>query len=405
MNTLFQKLAIWSLVFTLFISCKRDYSNQNGIETTPAPTFNNNDFWKEHGIEPDNSGMRDISSVALSQEMIPGWNIGNSLDATGGETSWGNPLISQRLIDSVKAAGFNSVRIPVAWSKFSNASEYTIDAAWMLRVEEVVNYALNNNMYVVLNIHWDGGWMQPTYSQQEYVNDRLEKMWRQIATHFRNYDDRLLFAGTNEVMVNGNYGPPTLEYAKVQNSFNQTFITTARSTGGRNAYRQLVVQGFNTNIDYTLSSFVIPTDVISNKMMVEVHYYDPFNFTLESGSNITQWGKDATDPSKTEAWSHESHVDDQFQDMKTEFIDKGYGVLVGEYGAISRPSLGSQHAEFRRYYLEYVTRAMVSKGLVPMYWDNGNTGSSGDPMGLFYRSNGAKAYPTMIKAIVDASKK
>jgi endoglucanase len=292
-------------------------------------------------IPPDTTGMRDLSSVELAKEMVPGWNVGNSLDAIGGETAWGNPKISQRLIDSIRAAGFHAVRIPVAWSNFMDTTTYTISPALMTRVEEVVNYVLNDSMYAIVNIHWDGGWMQPTYASQVYVNTRLAAMWRQIAIHFRDYDDHLLFAGTNEVMVTGNYGMPTVEYYTVQNSFNQTFVTTVRSTGGRNFCRQLVVQGFNTNINYTVSYFTVPTDVTTNRLMVEVHYYDPYNFTLNSSSSITQWGKNATDPAKTETWANESYADGQFQKMKAKFVDHGYAVILGEYGVIARTNLGS----------------------------------------------------------------
>ena len=223
-------------------------------------------------IPSDQTGMRDIANLQLAAEMGVGWNVGNSLEAIGGETAWGNPMITKELIDEIKAAGFNSVRIPVAWSKFSDAQNYTIDAAWMSRVQEVVDYVIDNGMYAVLNQHWDEGWMQPTYGQQDYVNDRLEKMWIQIALHFRDYDDHLLFAGTNEVMVTNDYGTPTVEYYTVQNSFNQTFVDAVRSTGGRNAYRNLVVQTFNTNIDHGISFLTLPEDTTEGRLMVEVHY-------------------------------------------------------------------------------------------------------------------------------------
>jgi endoglucanase len=355
-------------------------------------------------IPPDDTGMRNLTSFQISKEMVPGWNVGNSLEAIGGETAWGNPLITQTLIDSVQAAGFKSVRIPVAWSNGMNASTYEISPALMARVEQVVNYVLNDGMYAVINIHWDGGWMQPTYAKQDYVNTRLAALWRQIAVYFRDYDDHLLFAGTNEVMVEGNYGTPTKEYYTVQNGFNQTFVTTVRSTGGCNAYRHLVVQGFNTNINYTVSYFAAPKDAVANKLTVEVHYYDPYDFTLNTNSSITQWGKYATDPSKTETWANEPYVDAQFQKMKAKFIDGGYAVLLGEYGAIARLNLGSnalnaEHAEFRRYYIEYVTGSMVRHGLVPVIWDNGFTGDKS--MGLFNRHTGAQAYRTIIKTIMD----
>ena len=128
-------------------------------------------------IAPDQTGMRNLSSVELAKEMIPGWNVGNSLDAIGSETAWGNPKIAQRLIDSIKAAGFNAVRIPVAWSNHIDTISFTIDPTLMARVEEVVNYVLNDNMYAIINIHWDGGWMQPTYARQDYVDNRLAAMW------------------------------------------------------------------------------------------------------------------------------------------------------------------------------------------------------------------------------------
>jgi endoglucanase len=353
-------------------------------------------------IAPDQTGMRDLNSVDLAKQMKLGWNVGNSLEAIGGETAWGNPKITQRLIDSIKAAGFNAVRIPVAWSTFSDAATFKIDTVWMSRVEEVVNYVLKNDMYAMVNMHWDNGWMQPTYAKQEYVNNRLSIMWRQIAIRFRKYDDRLLFAGTNEVIVEGDYGTPTIEYYNVQNSFNQTFVSTVRSTGGRNAYRHLVVQGFNTNIDHTINFFKTPVDKIVNRLMVEVHYYDPYNFTLNENTTITQWGKNATDPVKTETWANEVYADAQFQKMKTKFIDKGYAVILGEYAAMARLNLGNtvangEYAGYRKYYMEYITRSAVGHGLIPFYWDSGYTGDKGS--GIFDRSTGVAVYPDIVKAI------
>ncbi|WP_062059667.1 cellulase family glycosylhydrolase [Cellvibrio sp. OA-2007] len=340
-----------------------------------------------------------VTSVQLTKLMGIGWNVGNSLDAIGGETNWGNPLITQQLINSVKAAGFKTIRLPVAWSKFSNEQNFVIQTAWMDRVEQVVNYALNADMYVVMNIHWDNGWMQPTYAQQAYVNNRLKIMWTQIATRFANYDDRLLFAGTNEVMVDGDYGTPTAEYYTVQNSFNQTFVTAVRATGGKNATRHLVVQGFNTNIDHTVNFAKIPTDTVSNRLMMEVHYYDPYNFTLNTSSNITQWGKNATNPNATETWANEAYTDAQFQKMKINFVDKGIGVILGEYGVVSRTNV-ADHETYRNYWNEYITKSAYTHGMVPVYWDNGYGGNGG--MALFDRASGAQLYPNLIQAIVKA---
>lgn len=350
-------------------------------------------------IAGSSSSASGLTSVQLTKLMGIGWNAGNSLDAIGSETAWGNPLITQQLINSVKAAGFKTIRLPIAWSKFSDETNFVIQTAWLDRVEQVVNYALTADMYVMINIHWDGGWLQPTNAQQAYANNRLKIMWTQIANRFKGYDNRVLFAGTNEVMVDGDYGTPTAEYYTVQNSFNQTFVTAVRATGGDNANRFLVVQGFNTNIDHTVNFAKIPTDTTTNHLLMEVHYYDPYNFTLNTSSNITQWGKNATNPSATETWANESYTDSQFQKMKTNFVDKGVGVILGEYGVVSRTNV-ADHETYRNYWNEYITKSAYTHGMVPVYWDNGFGGNGG--MALFDRASGTQLYPNLIQAIVKA---
>lgn len=340
-----------------------------------------------------------LTSVELTEQMGIGWNLGNSLEAIGGETAWGNPEVTRELIDAVKAAGFDTVRIPVAWSKFSDEENFIIESSWMSRVEEVVNYALDADLYVIMNIHWDNGWMQPTYDEQEYVNNRLAIMWEQIAEHFQDYDHDLVFAGTNEVMVEGEYGTPTEENYTVQNSFNQTFVDTVRATGGQNDTRHLVVQGYNTNIDHTLNFVEIPDDTVSDRLMMEVHYYDPYNFTLNEASDITQWGSIATDPDVTEDWANESYVDSQFQSMQAEFVDQGIGVILGEYGVISRDNVEG-HDQFRNYWNEYITESAIEHDLVPVYWDNGYAGDGG--FAIFDRYNGSQIEPELIDILVGA---
>ncbi|MEK8033473.1 glycoside hydrolase family 5 protein [Ideonella sp. DXS29W] len=349
------------------------------------------------------AGMRDMTSLQLSAKMAPGWNLGNTLEAIGGETAWGNPKANQAIMDGIKAAGFKSVRIPVSWKQYADAND-NISASWMARVTEVVNYARNAGLYTIINIHWDGGWMQPTYSQQAMVNARIAKFWTQIANNFKTYDDYLLFAGTNEVMVDGDYGPPTVEYYTVQNSFNQTFVDAVRATGGYNKSRHLIVQGFNTNIDYTVAYFSVPKDPAAKKLMVEVHYYDPYNFTLNGSSdNIWQWGAIADNPAHTETWANEPYVDAQMDKMKTRFMDSlGMGVLMGEYAAISRLSVDSSQ-RYRTYWDETITRSAAARGIVPVYWDHGYTGGD-HTMGLFDRSTGAQVHTGVISAVVNAAK-
>jgi endoglucanase len=346
--------------------------------------------------------MRAMTSLQLSQEMAPGWNLGNSLEAIGGETNWGNPAPTQATLNMIKAAGFNTVRIPLSWKQYADSND-NIRADWMARVTEVVNYARNAGLYVIINIHWDGGWMDtPTYAQQATINARIQKFWTQIANNFRNYDDHLLFAGTNEVMMANDYSTPTIEYYTVQNSFNQTFVNAVRATGGNNAVRHLVVQGFNTNVDYTYSYFTVPNDSVANRLMVEVHYYDPYDFTINTGNdNIWQWGSIATSPANTETWANESYVDAQFDKLKQRFIDGlGMPVLMGEYAAVMRPNVDSAQ-KYRTYWDQYVTHSARTRGIVPTYWDDGYTGNHS--MGLFNRANGTQAYPDLVGTIVNAA--
>ena len=244
------------------------------------------------------SGMRDLTSLQLSAQMSPGWNLGNSLESTGSETAWGNPATTQALISAVKAAGFKTIRIPADWREYADANDH-ISSTWMARVTQVVNYAKAAGLYTIINVHWDGGWLQPTYASRGVASARLAKYWTQIANNFKDFDDTLLFAGTNEVMVAGDYGAPTAEYAAVQNGFNQVFVDAVRATGGNNAVRHLIVQGFNTNIDYTIAVNSLPTDTATKRLMMEVHFYDPYDFTINSQSSIWQWGAAATDPSTT----------------------------------------------------------------------------------------------------------
>ena len=364
------------------------YTNSCGTTTTKSITMTV-------------TGMRDLTSLAMSKQMSPGWNLGNSLEAIGGETAWGNPKTTQALISAVKAAGFNSIRIPLSWKQYADSSD-NISATWMARVTEVVNYAKNAGLYTIINIHWDGGWMQPTYAQQTTANTRITKFWTQIANNFKGYDDYLIFAGTNEVMVDGNYGTPTVEYYTVQNSFNQTFVNAVRATGGNNAARHLIVQGFNTNVDHTVNYFTKPTDSATSRLMVEIHYYDPYNFTLNTSSDtIWQWGNIATSSSNTETWANESYVDAQMAKLKTKFVDAGIPVVMGEYAAIARLNVSSA-VTHRTYWDKYITQAAYSRGIVPVYWDAGATNDHST--GLFNRSTGAQVYPNIISTIVNAAK-
>src|SRR5690606_11970644 len=151
---------------------------------------------------------------------------------------------------------------------------------------------VDNDMYAIINIHWDGGWLeeQPLYSHQEDVGERQKALWEQIAVYCRAYDEHLLFAGANE--GNADYNAPTAPHMEVQQSFNPTFVDAVRSTGGRNAYRNLIVQAYNTNIRYAVDYMQMPVDVTSGRLMAEVHFYDPYEFALDRSSDKYLWGSE-----------------------------------------------------------------------------------------------------------------
>lgn len=347
-------------------------------------------------------------AIALSHKMKVGWNLGNALESvasssSANETLWGNPKTNKALIDAVKAAGFNAVRIPCAWSGYiEDQATYKIKDSWLERVKEVVDYCMDNNMYAILNIHWDGGWLEekPLYAEQEAVNKKQKALWEQIAVYFRDYDERLLFAGTNE--VHADYGNPTNEHITVQMSYNQTFVTAVRSTGGRNAHRNLVVQAYNTNIQHALNYLIMPTDQVNNRLMAEVHFYDPYEFTLDNTSDKYLWGSEFAGQPNVSTWGQEASVDSQFESMKTKFIDKGIPVILGEYAATLRLSLPpaalEKHKKSRINYLSYVNTSAKRYGLIPFYWDSGHTGDNGS--GLFDRNKALPFYQDAIDAIV-----
>ena len=344
---------------------------------------------------PDATGMGSSSKV-LAAQMSVGWNLGNSLEVPGDETAWGNPKTTQKLIDSVKSFGINTVRIPCAWDSYiENVNTCKISSSWLDRVKEVVDYCFNNNMYVILNIHWDGGWLEnnPTYAKQYLVIAKQKALWEQIAVKFRDYDEHLLFAGTNEVHAEGT---ATTENYTVQMSYNQTFVNAVRSTGGKNSYRNLLIQAYNTNIDAAVNTLVVSTDSVADRLMVEVHYYDPWDFCgLETDATWATakflWGADYAQYGTISNWGQEDYMRSQFQKMKINFVDKGYPVILGEYGALRRSALtGStleHHLASRAYYFQYAAQQAKTYGLVPVIWDNGYTGNFG--CGIFNRSDGS----------------
>ncbi|MVT08183.1 cellulase family glycosylhydrolase [Chitinophaga tropicalis] len=339
----------------------------------------------------------------VASQMKVGWNLGNTLEAICGENAWGNPNTSQALINAVKAAGFNTVRIPCAWD--CHTTNGVIDAAWLARVKTVVDYCINNNMYAIINIHWDGGWLENncTTSAQSAVNAKQQNYWTQIANYFKNYNEHLLFASANEPSVSDATGMSVLL------SYHQTFVNAVRATGGNNSSRTLIIQGPGTNIDNTNTLMnTLPTDPIANRLMVEVHYYTPWQFCgltedASWGSMFYYWGNgyhSATETSRNATWGEESEVERALGLMKSKYTNNGIPVLMGEFGTIKRtnPSDPSLHQASREYFNRYVTGSAIAKGIIPVYWDNGAS-----DFAIFNRNTGAITDQGVVNAIMQGS--
>ena len=306
----------------------------------------------------DNGVMREgLTALEATRLMGNGINLGNTLEACDNnvgiktnaplsyETYWGQPKTTQAMIDGMKAAGFDTIRIPVAW--MTNAThlyegDYTIDADYMDRVEEVVRYARKAGMYVIINDHWDGGWYGMFGSESAETRalamEAYKGMWQQIAERFRDYSDYLIFESANEEL-GGRFDENSPLYCSdsvvtyltdderyaLTNEINQTFVDVVRATGGNNATRFLLIAGYSTNIDQTCDDrFQMPKDTADSKLMVSVHYYDPWSYCgASSAASATKWGK----------VSDYEYLDQQLAKM-TKFTEAGYGVVIGEYGAL-----------------------------------------------------------------------
>lgn len=333
---------------------------------------------------PDATGMNS-TAAELAAIMKLGWNIGNTMEAPGGETGWGNPVITEDYVKFVKDQGFNAIRIPCSWDwhHIEDRETARIDQDWLNRVKEVVGYCVDNDLYVLLNIHWDGGWLDYNINAEmkDSINAKQKAYWEQIATTMRDFDEHLMFASANEPPVEDE------ETMEILLSYHQTFIDAVRSTGGRNSYRVLVVQGPSTDIEKTDDLMnTLPADEVEDRMMVEVHYYTPSQFCLlldgdaDWGKMFYYWGAghhSVVEPERNATWGEENDVLTYFGLMKTKFVDNGIPVILGEYGAYRRDNTNHVPADLETHnnavdhWLTYITQQALAHGMKPFYWDTG----------------------------------
>lgn len=347
---------------------------------------------------------KQLTAVELTKLMGNGINLGNTMEAYRGwngstkmkpgyyETHWGQPVTSQEILNAYHDAGFKTVRIPVAWTNMMDYEhgDYTINPAYIDRVEEIVNYALNADLYVIINDHWDGQWWGMFGSAD--ANHRTEAMkiyksiWTQVAARFKNYSEKLIFESANEelgsrlnddtALSNGKKGTLTVyECYKTTNLINQTFVDLVRESGGNNQYRFLLIAGFDTDIGKTtVSDFKMPKDTVPNRLLVSVHYYTPSTFCILSED--ASWGK------VKNSWGTDMEykvMRNLFSKMQP-FVDKGYGVVIGEYGVAFKKGGGLK--EGYDLWLKSVVDLSEEYNFCPVLWDCNGLFKKTKPIGF-----------------------
>lgn len=321
----------------------------------------------------------DMTSLELVKDMSLGYNLGDTLDVCQAdrdgdgkinehveegekvdETLWGNKKATKELFETIKKDGFNAVRIPVTWrDHMGEAPEYKIDEEWMARVKEVIDYAYSLDMYVIINLHHDGGgdpefgaWIR-TEAMEDYDKflERYSAVWNQIAETFKDYDERLIFESMNEV---GFDELGDNEKFALLNKINQDFVDLIRKTGGKNKTRHLLIAGYWTDIEQTCKgSFELPTDP-ENRCILSVHYYTPWQFCTTNQQ--TEWG------SKRDL----REMDNKINLLKTTFTDNNIPVIIGEYGT----GYGNE-AESKAFFSARLTYLCHQASIPCFLWDNG----------------------------------
>ncbi len=334
-----------------------------------------------HGIRERSDEMRDISAMDLVAEMTAGWNLGNTLEATGGkglssETSWGNPKITKELIDTVCEKGFDSIRIPITWGNHvSDAPDYTIDPEWMDRIEEVVNYALDDGMYVLVDTHHEEFWRIPDAEHVEAVDAENIAIWNQIAERFKDYGDHLIFEGLNEPRVKGSaneWNGGTEAERDIVNRLNKSFVDTVRATGGNNEKRLLLITTYGDSpIAEAVNQLEIPED---DHIGVAIHAYEPYAFTFANGEDWELFKWDG---------SHNGDIIKLMSNLSRNFIQKGIPVLLTEYGAVNKDE---NTEEVVKWAEAYVSRATTA-GIPCFWWDNGIYNQSGEKFAILNRKS------------------
>jgi len=386
------------------------------LDTTPPAQTNNNSGFSLADRATANMSEEEIyvmtgdytDAMDFVSNITVGWNLGNTFDATNGgsmglgyETYWQGAKTTKELITAVKKAGFNTIRIPVSWHDHVDANNQ-IDEAWMNRVQEVVDYCIDQDLYVILNTHHDitKKAMYPTLALEEQSTKFLTDVWSQIAEHFKGYDEKLIFESLNEIrLVDTNYewtlgsSQECKDAVAIINRLNQTFVETVRSSGGNNAGRYLLIPGYATSTDgITNSGFRMPTDDANETphLILVVHSYAPYGFALNT-SGTDKWSADNS--------SDTNDIDSLMTKLYSNFVKKGIPVIIDEFGCLDKNNTEARAAN-AKYFVEQAHYYKIPC----VWWDNHNMTNSGEKFALFNRKTNEVLYPSIVEGIMEGLK-
>ena len=364
------------------------YSNDGSV---PANAGINTEQDKNTDNKTNKNSSEGMSAAEIVKDMKIGWNLGNTLDCynvtwevSDFETAWGNPRTTKAMIDTVKKEGFNAVRIPISWNEHMNGN--IIDGDWLNRVNEVVDYVIDNDMYAIINVHHDDyTWLNPSKADEAAVKAKLVSIWEQLSDRFKNYDQHLLFEGMNEPRIIGGqdeWTGGTAEEREVINHLFQAFVDTVRKSGGNNSSRALIITSHAASIEAdAVNDIVVPDD---DRIIVSIHYYSPWDFA--GGENgKSDWGSD----------SEKKELDKGFDFLKSKFIDKGFPLIMGVFGPTNK-----NYFSVRASYMEYYVKSAKSRGITCFIWDNGTK----DEFGLLDRNSLTWYFKNVVDAAVKGAK-
>ena len=409
--TIFAALAV---AWFIFISASKEYIYPDGN----SPEHNS----AQANENPAGLDHMQTDAFMLLRSIGVGWNLGNTLDSldrqsrsiTGElqdnvtpeefyETLWGNPVTTFEMIESIAEMGFGAVRVPVTW-KDNMDENFNIRADWLKRVEQIVNYVLDNNMYCIINVHHDNGsgtwpWLRADPDNIEWMEEHFAIVWTQIAEHFADYSDRLIFEGFNEILdAHSNWTNAGRAAYMAVNRLNQVFVDTVRAAGGNNPGRFLVVKTYGARVyDDVLRNFVLPSDSAEHRLIVGVHYYGTHGFVRQQ--------EDAPWTTTYSDWDYLRHgrmAEEVMTRLRINFVDNGIPVIITEFGATNKNNTNDR-INYAVHYIETARRY----GITALWWDDGGRAETAEEVrnyALFDRRNNRWFFPEIAEAMVNAAR-